>query len=120
MPTTWRGVAHRDRQVLGLEPHDLALDGRPVAHQHRGEAELAARRHRALDHDGGAEVASHGVDRDLHGADLWHGPAQPERLFALDGDDFAPLVEAALGQIWWGGFTSRHCGQSERVGATIL
>src|SRR6266849_5312783 len=81
-----RGVAHRDRQVLGPEPGDLALDGRAVAHQHRGEAELAARGHRPLDHDGRAEIASHGVDRDLHGADLMArlGPA---------GKNYSPSTE---------------------------
>ena len=47
-----------------------------------GGAELADRGHRALDHHGGAEVASHGVDRDLH-----RSGGSLRQLRAFDGDD---------------------------------
>src|SRR5712692_2159214 len=60
------GVPDGDGQLLRLEPDDLALDGGLVADEHRGEPELAGCRDGALDHDGGTEVAAHGVYRDLH------------------------------------------------------
>src|SRR5437879_4812211 len=59
-------MAHGHGQLLRLEAHDLALDGGLVADEHRGEPELAGCRDGALDHDGGTEVAAHGVHRDLH------------------------------------------------------
>ncbi len=60
------GVADGHGQLLRLETRDLALDGGLVADEHRGEPELAGRGDGALDHDGGTEVAAHGVHRDLH------------------------------------------------------
>ena len=46
----------------------------------------ATRGHRALDDDGGTEVASHGIDRDLHGADLMARPG-------LAGKNYSPSTE---------------------------
>ena len=57
-----------DAEVLRLEAQDLALDGGPVADEDDGRAELADRGHRALHDDGGAAVAPHGVNGDLHRA----------------------------------------------------
>ena len=61
------GVADLEAEALGAQARDLALDGRPVADEDDGGAELPGGGHRALDDDGGAVVASHGVDGDLHG-----------------------------------------------------
>src|SRR5262249_57793668 len=59
-------VADSEGKVLCLEATNLALDGRTVPHQDRGETEFAGRRDCSLDDDGGAEVPAHGVHRDLH------------------------------------------------------
>jgi len=65
-PDHLAGVADGDGQLQRFETHELALDGGLVADEHRGEPELAGCRDSAFDHDGGTEVAAHGVHRDLH------------------------------------------------------
>ena len=74
-----QGIVMETLQLANLPHNQVALD---TARQ----AELAAGRHRSLDHDGRAEIASHGVDRDLHGADLMArlGPA---------GKNYSPSTE---------------------------
>jgi hypothetical protein len=60
-------MAHGDREIVRLETRDLPIDGGLVADEDRREPELSARRHRTLDHHGGAEIATHRVHGDLHG-----------------------------------------------------
>src|SRR5262245_64912579 len=63
-------MADRQREILRIEPHELAFDGRLVTDQDRRQPELSARGDGSLDHDSGTEVAPHRVDRDLHARPL--------------------------------------------------